>query len=188
MQILKTWLTVLIILLQTATIYAQNSGTITGIVTDGRTGKPVIGATVLICETTKGAATDGDLKLSHIVFAAMTQLASDANKNLGENLGAFSVAYFNKSDLGNRSFDAIADLKLRQPNSMQRGFDPRPSADSPLLIGPKRYISRVIPYTFDAQTRTGERPCGKWRVPSRPDEHNRRQPYRRQKQKRPRLS
>ncbi len=82
---------------------------------------------------TQGAATNGDLKISHIVFAAMTQLASDANKKFGEDLGAFSAAYFNKSELGNRSFDAIADLKLRQPNSLQSGFDPRPTTGSPLL-------------------------------------------------------
>ncbi len=82
---------------------------------------------------TQGSATNGDLKLSHIFFAGMTQLASDANKQFGADLGTFSAAYFNKSELGNRSFNAIADLKLRQPNSTQNGFDPRPSTGSPLL-------------------------------------------------------
>ncbi len=60
MQILRTWLTVVFILLQTAPLYAQNSGTIAGTVTDGKTGQPVIGATVLVFETSKGAATDVD--------------------------------------------------------------------------------------------------------------------------------
>ncbi len=82
---------------------------------------------------TQGAATRGDLKLSNLVFAAMTQLASDANKKFGENLGEFSTAYFNKKELNNRLFETIDDLKLRQPNSLKSGFDPRPSAGSPLL-------------------------------------------------------
>ncbi len=82
---------------------------------------------------TQGAAANGDLKISNLVFAAMPQLASDANKKFGENLGEFSAAYFNMPALGNRYCDAIADLKLRQPNSLQSGFDPRPSAGSPLL-------------------------------------------------------
>ncbi len=82
---------------------------------------------------TQGAATNGDLKVSRIVFAAMTQLASDANKKFGDNLGEFSAAYFNTPALGNSYYDAIADLKLNQPNASQSGFDPRPKAGSPLL-------------------------------------------------------
>lgn len=92
----------------------------------------------LIVENDKGsntqeAATNGDLKISKIVFAAMTQLASDANKKFGEDLGAFSEAYFRTESLGNSVYDEIADLKLQQPNSLQGGFNPCPTTGSPLL-------------------------------------------------------
>ncbi len=103
---------------------------------------------------TQGAAANGDLKVSHIVFAAMTQLASDANKKFGANLGAFSAAYFNTPALGNRSYDAIADLKLRQPNSLQNGFDPRPAAGSPLL-GAAAFGDAKVASGFDKVTYVG---------------------------------
>ena len=103
---------------------------------------------------TQGAATKGDLKISNIVFAAMTQLASDANKKFGENLGVFSAAYFNKAELNNKNLNAIADLKLRQPNSLQNGFDPRPSAGSPLL-GAAAFTDAKVASGFNKVTYVG---------------------------------
>ncbi len=109
---------------------------------------------------TQGAATNGNLKVSNIVFAAMTQLASDANKKFGENLGEFSAAYFNTPELGNRYYDAIADLKLRQPNSLQNGFDPRPAAGSPLLgtaaFNDAKVSSGFTPVTYVGAFSEGE--------------------------------
>ncbi len=94
----------------------------------------------LIVENDKGSDTQGDatkgaLKISNVVFAGMTQLASDANKKFGEDLGVFSAAYFQTEGLNNRSYNDIADLKLTQPNSLAAGFDCSPAADSPLLSG-----------------------------------------------------
>ncbi len=82
---------------------------------------------------TQGAATAGELKVARTFFAGMTQLASDANKKFTEDTGAFSAAYFMDEALGNRNFESISELNLRQPNSMAGGFDPRPAAGSPLL-------------------------------------------------------
>lgn len=84
---------------------------------------------------TQGDATDGKFKISNVVFAGMTQLASDANKKFGEDLGAFSAAYFQTAVLNNRIYDNLSDLKLTQPNSLEAGFDCRPAAGSPLLTG-----------------------------------------------------
>lgn len=84
---------------------------------------------------TQGDATDGKFKISNVVFAGMTQLASDANKKFGEDLGAFSAAYFQTAALNNRIYDNLSDLKLTQPNSLETGFDCRPAAGSPLLTG-----------------------------------------------------
>lgn len=84
---------------------------------------------------TQGDATDGKFKISNVVFAGMTQLASDANKKFGEDLGTFSAAYFQTAALNNRIYDNLSDLKLTQPNSLEAGFDCRPAAGSPLLTG-----------------------------------------------------
>ena len=84
---------------------------------------------------TQGDATDGKFKISNVVFAGMTQLASDANKKFGEDLGTFSAAYFQTAALNNRIYDNLSDLKLTQPNSLEAGFACRPAAGSPLLTG-----------------------------------------------------
>lgn len=97
---------------------------------------------------TQGAATAGDLKISNVVFAAMTQLGSDANKKFGDDQGEFSAAYFLTAALGNKVYDAIADLKLKQPSSMTAGFDPRPAADSPLL-GAASFADDKVTSGFD---------------------------------------
>ena len=84
---------------------------------------------------TQGDATTGKFKISNVVFAGMTQLASDANKKFGEDLGTFSAAYFQTEALNNRTYGNISDLKLTQPNSLSSGFDCRPASGSPLLTG-----------------------------------------------------
>lgn len=94
----------------------------------------------LIVENDKGSDTQGDatagkFKIANVVFAAMTQLGSDANKKFSEDMGEFSAAYFQTAALNNRIYDNIADLKLTQPNSLASGFDCRPAAGSPLLTG-----------------------------------------------------
>ncbi len=60
MRIFRTWVVGVLVLLQTAALYAQNSGSIAGTVTDDTTGEPVVGATVLIGGTAKGAASDAE--------------------------------------------------------------------------------------------------------------------------------
>ncbi len=94
----------------------------------------------LIVENDKGSDTQGDatagkFKIANVVFAAMTQLGSDANKKFSEDMGEFSAAYFQTAALNNRIYDNISDLKLTQPNSLASGFDCRPAAGSPLLTG-----------------------------------------------------
>lgn len=90
----------------------------------------------LIVENDKGSttqtwATEGKLKLQNLYFAGMDVIGSDANKSLAE--GEFSKGFFLKEENNNKYYDAIADLKLNQPNSLQANPNYGPSAGSPLL-------------------------------------------------------
>jgi len=83
---------------------------------------------------TQGAAANDLLKLKNVYFAEMNLLGADADKkDPAEWSGDVSINYFNKSGLNNRNFDAIADLKMKQPNSKQANANYGPMADSPLL-------------------------------------------------------
>ena len=107
----------------------------------------------LIVENDKGSDTQGDatagkFKISNVVFAAMTQLASDANKKFSEDQGEFSAAYFQTAGLNNRTYANISDLKLTQPNSLASGFDCRPASGSPLLTGAS-FTDALVSEGFD---------------------------------------
>lgn len=102
----------------------------------------------LIVENDKGsqtqdAATQGDLKINHVVFAGMGILGSDKNKSLagglctdGSNVDAsqtaFSETYF-KTATGNVAYARIGELKLSQPNSLKNNPNYGPLSGSPLL-------------------------------------------------------
>lgn len=83
---------------------------------------------------TQGAATSGLLKLKNVYFAGMDLLGADADKkDPAQWSGDVSINYFNRSELNNRNFSAIADLQLKQPNSKQSNANYGPVAGSPLL-------------------------------------------------------
>jgi len=91
----------------------------------------------LIIENDKGSttqtwATEGLLKLKNLHFAEMTVLGSDANKSFEDN-NSFSAAFFKKEENNNHIYETIADLKLKQPNSILSNPNWGPSAGSPLL-------------------------------------------------------
>ncbi|MEG1379145.1 MAG: hypothetical protein RR212_03105 [Bacteroidales bacterium] len=87
-------------------------------------------------------ASNGDLSLKNNVFAGMTILGSDKNKsfkdqlstdasNLDETQSSFSSTFFLAQ--GNKNLNAIADLNLKQPNSLKSNANYGPMAGSPLL-------------------------------------------------------
>lgn len=87
-------------------------------------------------------AQNGDLKLKNNIFAGMGILGSDKNKSFvnhlctdGSNIDntkeSFSAGFFLAQ--GNQNFNEIADLKLKQPNSLKAGANYGPMAGSPLL-------------------------------------------------------
>ncbi len=91
---------------------------------------------------TQKAATDGELVLNNLYFAGMTVLGSDKNKSwkdaystdgVNEDIAkeSFSSAYF-KSQTGNMSYASIADLMLKQPNSLLSNPNYGPVSGSPL--------------------------------------------------------
>jgi hypothetical protein len=83
---------------------------------------------------TQGVAAAGSLRIKNVYFAGMNLLGADADKkDPAQWSGNVSVDYFNRPELNNRSFAAIDDLKLRQPNSKQANANYGPSAGSPLL-------------------------------------------------------
>lgn len=78
--------------------------------------------------TTQTSAANGDLKLNHIYFAQMTVVGSDKNKswkdylstdgeNEDETKTSFSHDFF-LAQPGNMYFPTIAELGLKQPNSL----------------------------------------------------------------------
>lgn len=103
----------------------------------------------LIIENDKGsatqaAATAGTLTVQNVVLAGMTILGSDKNKTWLDQLStdatavdatkpSFSNGYFVRANGGNTNLAAIADLKLKQPNSMIAGASYGPMAGSPLV-------------------------------------------------------
>lgn len=83
---------------------------------------------------TQGAAASGLLKLKNIYYAGMELLGADADKKDPTTWsGDISINYFNRTELSNRSFNTIADLKLKQPNSTQASANYGPLSGSPLL-------------------------------------------------------
>jgi hypothetical protein len=83
---------------------------------------------------TQGAATSDLLKIKNVYFAGMGLLGADADKkDPAQWLGNFSIDYFNQSKLNNRSFTAIADLKMKQPDALQANANYGPVSGSPLL-------------------------------------------------------
>lgn len=117
----------------------------------------------IIVENDKGSATqtaasEGKLKVNHVFFAGMGIVGSDKNKSLAGGLctdgstvdvtqTAFSEEYF-LNGRGNRSFSTIAELKLRQPNSMMASPNYGPSAGSPLL-GAADFTDTLLGSGFD---------------------------------------
>jgi hypothetical protein len=104
---------------------------------------------------TQGAAANGLLKLKNIYFAGMGRLGADADKkDPSAWSGDISGNYFNTAGLNNRSFDAIADLKLKQPNSKAANPNWGPSTGSPLL-GSADFSDAFVSSGFDKVTYAG---------------------------------
>ncbi|MDR2621787.1 MAG: hypothetical protein LBC48_04300 [Dysgonamonadaceae bacterium] len=83
---------------------------------------------------TQGAAANNLLKLKNVYYAGMGLLGADADKkDPAQWSGNVSVDYFNRTGLNNRSFNTIADLKLKQPDSKQANANYGPATGSPLL-------------------------------------------------------
>ncbi len=91
---------------------------------------------------TQGAATNGELILNNLYFAGMTVLGSDKNKswkdaystdgvNEDTNKESFSATYF-KAQTGNKYYENISALMLKQPNSLQANPNYGPMSGSPL--------------------------------------------------------
>ena len=104
---------------------------------------------------TQGAATSGLLKLKNIYLAGVGLLGADADKKDPTAWsGNFSIDYFNTAGLNNRSFSAIADLKLKQPNSKQANANWGPLSGSPLL-GSADFTDAFVSTGFDKVTYIG---------------------------------
>ncbi|MEG1617493.1 MAG: hypothetical protein RR202_07240 [Bacteroidales bacterium] len=103
----------------------------------------------LIVENDKGSTTqswaeEGALNLENIVFAQMGITGSDVNKtwkdvysndagkNVDESRISFSHDFFVKQN-GNKVVNSIADLKIKQPNSLNASPNYGPMSGSPLL-------------------------------------------------------
>ncbi|MDR1631437.1 MAG: hypothetical protein LBR97_00870, partial [Dysgonamonadaceae bacterium] len=83
---------------------------------------------------TQGAAANGLLKLKNVYLAGVDLLGADADKkDPAAWSGAVSSNYFNTAGLNNYNYPAIADLKLKQPNSKAANPNWGPLSDSPLL-------------------------------------------------------
>ncbi|MDR2562443.1 MAG: hypothetical protein LBC98_00710 [Prevotellaceae bacterium] len=100
----------------------------------------------LILDNDKGnsqsMATSGELVIDNVYFAGMNKLGSDKNGSLNDYYStngkdedpdreSFSSTYF-KSRTGNVNLPNIADLKLKQPNSLADDANYGPSQGSPL--------------------------------------------------------
>ena len=125
----------------------------------------------LIVENDKGsqtqtAASEGTLKIQNVYMAGMTVLGSDVNKSfedgfcdngdknsIDKSKESFSSTYF-KSIASNKYFDAIADLKLSQPNSLQANPNYGPLSDSPLR-GAASFTDPLVANGFDEVTYIG---------------------------------
>ena len=104
---------------------------------------------------TQAAATAGNLTVQNVVFAGMTILGSDKNKTWldqlstdGTNLDAtkpsFSNGYFSRTGGNNTNLAAIADLKLKQPNSTVASPNFGPMAGSPLVGKSNLFTSALL--------------------------------------------
>ena len=102
----------------------------------------------LILENDKGGSTqqwasNGDLNLQNIVFAQMGIIGSDKNKsfcdmysNDGTEVDSTNVSFsrtFFLSQTGNKYYDSVNDLMLKQPNSLKTSPSYAPLSGSPLL-------------------------------------------------------
>ncbi|MDR2472718.1 MAG: hypothetical protein LBD53_04015, partial [Tannerella sp.] len=91
----------------------------------------------------QGAATNGTLKVKNLYLAQVTIVGSDVNKswkdlystdgtNMTQDKESFSHTWF-KSQQGNEVLNTIAELKLKQPNSLAANPNWGPAAGSPLV-------------------------------------------------------
>ena len=114
----------------------------------------------LILEDDKGSTTtswaeNGDLKLMNITFAGMNITGADANqKTDGAWTGDISANYFTKEGLNNAVLESIADLKLKQPNSLLSAPNWGPTTGSPLL-GIANFDDALLKQSFDQVTYIG---------------------------------
>ena len=125
----------------------------------------------LVIENDKGSDTQGDalggqFRISRVFFAGMGILGSDKNKDFQDRYTdnssdfdetkneSFSSTYFKTASLGNRVFGTIAELGLRQPNSLAAGADYSPVAGSPLL-GAASFDDPKVASGFDKVTYVG---------------------------------
>jgi len=102
----------------------------------------------ILLENDKGgsvqtSATLGELTVSNVYLAGMGILGSDKNKSFLDQFSSnastmdpsqesFSSSYFKTAALGNAIFQEIADLHLKQPNSMAINPNFGPMEESPL--------------------------------------------------------
>ncbi len=115
--------------------------------------------------TTQTWATNGDLKIKNVFFAGMTILGSDVNKSWKDLLStdgktmtdgtvSFSHTYFLSNGLNNQALTNIADLKLKQPNSLEANASWGPTTGSPLL-GAANFDDAMLASGFDKVTYVG---------------------------------
>ena len=112
----------------------------------------------LILENDKGSTTqtwaeNGNLKLMNITFAGMDITGVDKNGKANWE-GDISANYFTKAGLNNTVLDNIADLKLKQPNSLQSAPNWGPTTGSPLLDAAS-FTDAMVSSGFDKVTYIG---------------------------------
>jgi len=93
---------------------------------------------------TQSAATNGNLNIKNVIFAQMGILGSDKDGSFKDSLSinastfdktaaeSFSSSFFKKAGNSNTVYSNIANLSLKQPNSLSAGASWGPSAGSPL--------------------------------------------------------
>ncbi|MFV0468796.1 MAG: hypothetical protein ACK5MK_07720 [Dysgonomonas sp.] len=113
---------------------------------------------------TQSLATDGTLKLKNLIFAGMGILGSDVNNSFADKYSAngkdmtdeqsFSHTFFLQASNNNQYFSTIAELKLKQPNSLLSNANWGPTTGSPLL-GSASFTDSYLSSGFDKVTYVG---------------------------------
>lgn len=113
---------------------------------------------------TQSLATNGTLRLKNIIFAQMGLVGSDVNNSFQDKLStngqdmsdaqSFSHDFFIKAENNNQVLATMADLKLKQPNSLLANANWGPTTDSPLL-GAASFADSYLASGFEEVTYAG---------------------------------